>query len=78
MLPESFRKYFWDTDFNKLSWEEFPEYITKRLLMFGNDEAEKYIKSKLTSKEILDILSNSREVDKKTLNYWKFVVECGK
>lgn len=78
MLPENFRKYFWDTDFSKLSWEEYPEYITKRLLMFGNHEAENFIKDKLTTSEIVSILSKSKEVDPKTLNYWKFVLSRGK
>ena len=75
MIPANFKKYFWDCDFNSLSLEEHKLFITERILNFGNMESVKWIKNLITEKELLILVKNSKNLDAKTRNYWKIILE---
>ncbi|MGD8244421.1 MAG: hypothetical protein PVG25_11290 [Anaerolineae bacterium] len=38
-LPDSLRRFFWDTDFGQLRVSEHQRYIIGRLLEYGDDQA---------------------------------------
>lgn len=69
-IPARFKPYFWDVDFNSLSLIETPDFILKRLLDLGNVNALKWAKSKFSNQAISRIILSSRDLSKKTVNFW--------
>lgn len=69
-LPDSFKNYFWDVNFNSLSTKEDKSFILKRLLDRGNTEAINWVKKNYNEKEIKDLLQTSRDISAKTANFW--------
>jgi hypothetical protein len=71
-LPKEFKKYFWDVDFKKLSLKKYPEFVLGRIMNYGNVKALKWL-LKLPKQLILRVAENNRELDAKTVNFWKVV-----
>ena len=69
-LPESFRGYFWDVDFDTLHLEDAPLYVLKRVLDRGNIESIKWITRHYTKKDIRDIIVRSRDISRRTAIFW--------
>jgi hypothetical protein len=44
-LPRLLRRFFWDYDFDALSWERDRDFVTGRLLTHGNWEAATWLRS---------------------------------
>ena len=42
-IPKEFKKYFWDTDFEKLDIQKNKKYIISRLYNFGDIEEIKWL-----------------------------------
>ncbi|MFO7830212.1 MAG: hypothetical protein R6V23_16440 [Bacteroidales bacterium] len=74
-LPESFRKYFWDCNFDDLTVKKYPKFILERVLNFGSWEDIQWIKSQVGNEYFRKIATQSRRLDKKTLNYWKTIYQ---
>ena len=74
-LPESFRKYFWDCNFDDLSVKKYPKFILERVLNFGSLQHIQWIKCKVGDEYFRKIATQSRRLDKKTLNYWKTIYQ---
>lgn len=68
-LPEEFRKYFWDCEFNELSIEKYPKFIAERVLNFGDINSVKFLLSKIDIEFIKMIISTSRNLNNKTKNF---------
>lgn len=73
-LPEDFRPYFWDVDFDNLYLEEAPTLILKRLLNRGNTGAIFWMKKHYSNDQIKNLLSVSRDLDQKTGTFWASVL----
>jgi hypothetical protein len=69
-LPKEFKKYFWDVDFRKLSLRKYSFYVLERVLRLGDLNALRWL-LRIPKKKILDVVEKSRELDKKTRNYWR-------
>lgn len=69
-LPDSFKNYFWDVNFNSLSLKEDKTFILKRLLDRGNTEAINWMKKNYSDREIKDLLQTNRDISQKTANFW--------
>jgi len=72
-LPREFKKYFWDVDFDKLSFSEYYNFIVSRILSFGslndylwlvNNSSEESIKNTLETKE-------AKQLDKRSRGFWR-------
>jgi len=74
-LPESFRKYFWDCNFNELSLDEYPKFILERVLNYGTLQDIQWIKWQVGEKYFQQIATQSRRLDNKTLNYWRIIYQ---
>lgn len=76
-LPEKYKKYFWDCDFNSLDWNDHKEYILKRLLSFGNLEAIKLILKEFSHQEIKIFIQTKGSFTLSRTNYlfWKRIVK---
>lgn len=88
-LPDSFKGYFWDVDFNSLSFSANElklstnkqgfsvnkSFILKRLLDRGNTEAINWVKENYNRKEIGELLLTTRDISQKTANFWADFLE---
>lgn len=74
MLAENLKKYFWDTDFNKLEVKQHKKYILERILEMGDEKSVEWMKKTFSKEEILEALKNNRKISKKSLNFWNLVL----
>lgn len=73
-LPEQYRKYFWDCDFEKITLESHPIFITERLLNYGDDQTLKWLLDRIDKNDLKNVVNKSRNLDKKTRNYWNILL----
>jgi hypothetical protein len=73
-LPQKYRKYFWDCDFEEINLEKYKFFVTERLLTYGNEQTVKWLLKRITASDLQDVLKKSRSLDKKTKNYWQIVL----
>ena len=69
IIPEEFKKYFWDTEFEKLDKEKNKRYIISRLYCYGDLKVLKWIKQNYTNQDIEDVARNSRNLKPIVANY---------
>jgi len=70
-IPEDYRKYFWDCEFDSLELQGHRKFIAERILMFGDVPALKWLKNTYGLDFFRQIAISSRRLDKKTRNFWK-------
>ena len=68
-MPEEFRKYFWDTNFEELDKEKNKRYIISRLYCYGDLKVLKWIKENYSKKDIEDVARKSRNLKPLVANY---------
>ena len=73
-LPDQYRKYFWDCDFEHITMEAYPFFITERLLNYGNEQTLKWLLARISKIDLGNVVKKSRNLDKKTKNYWKIIL----
>jgi len=74
-LPSTFKVYFWDCDFDQLSLQQYPRFIIERILNFGDDNAVRWLLQHAEPILIQRIIENSRNLTKKTRNYWHLMIK---
>jgi hypothetical protein len=67
-LPEQYKKYFWDCDFNEINMEKYQFFITERLLNYGNEQTLKWLLARINKIDLENVVKKSRNLDKKTLS----------
>ena len=72
-LPKQFRKYFWDTDFEKIIIQKHRNYIILRLAEYGDDGAHRWLTKNFSKEIIKKIVTKSRQASAKTKNFWQFI-----
>lgn len=73
-LPEMVRKYFWDCSFEDLRLAQYPIFISERVLNLGDMDSLRWLFSKIDKKFLIDLVNKSRNLNKKTKNYWKLML----
>ncbi|HHC24329.1 MAG TPA: hypothetical protein ENK58_02775 [Desulfobacterales bacterium] len=73
-LPETLRKYFWDCDFKDISMDKYAFFIAERILNFGDMASLKWLLSGTDKSFLSEVIGKSRNLDKKTRNYWKIIL----
>ena len=68
-MPIELKKYFWNTNFEKLNKEKNKRYIISRLYCYGNLRVIKWIRDNYTNKDIEDVARNSRNLKPLVANY---------
>ena len=68
-MPVEFKKYFWDTDFEKLDLKRNRRFIITRLYCYGDLKAIRWVKNTYTEDEIKDVAVNSRNLNPLVANY---------
>ena len=72
-LPEKLRKYFWDCDFDVLNMDKYSFFIAERILNLGDDYSIKWLLQNLSKEQLQGVVDKSRNLDKKTKNYWRIM-----
>ena len=73
-LPKFLRKYFWDTEFNKIDVQKRRVYVLKKILEYGNERAVKWMWGNFNKPEIINALSNYRGYSQKSANFWALLL----
>ncbi len=73
-LPDQYRKYFWDCDFYEITMEAYPFFITERLLNYGNEQTLNWLLAQIDKAYLTNVVKHSRNLDKKTKNYWNILL----
>ncbi len=73
-LPETMRKYFWDCNFESLSMKAYSFFISERILNFGDLVSIKWLLSQIDKSHLKKVIQKSRNLDKKTRNYWSIML----
>jgi len=73
-LPEMLREYFWDCSFEDLRLAQYPIFISERILNLGDMDSLRWLFSKIDKEFLIDLVNKSRNLNKKTKNYWKLML----
>lgn len=74
MLPLAKKSLFWDTDINNIDMSKNKRYIIERILKFGDLTDYFWLKNIYSSNEIEKVIIRERsELDKRSLNFWRFI-----
>ena len=68
-MPEELKKYFWDTEFEKLDKIKNKKYIISRLYCYGDLKAIKWIKETYSKEDIKEVAIQSRDLKPLVANY---------
>jgi hypothetical protein len=76
-LPCRIKPFFWDHPFHQLRWDRDRDLIIARLLDRGDWEAVKWLRTRLTDRELKNWLLNHRGagLSPQKLRYWQLVLE---
>lgn|SRR3989338_2251939 len=77
-LPKFLKRFFWDTDFDKLDVKKCSADIIGRILEHGDEKAVAWLEKKYTKKEIADVLFRFRFVSPKSANFWALILNLPK
>ena len=69
-MPEELKKYFWDTDFQKLDIEKNKRYIIARLYCYGDLRAIKWVKETY-SKVDIEEMAYYRAIMAMNYDFWR-------
>ena len=73
-LPQSFKKYFWDVDFEEVDAEKNAFLVIKRVLDRGNTPDIKWLLERYGSQEIKKVVMTTRDLSRPTGNFWSIVL----
>ena len=77
-LPESFRSYFWDVDFDTLTLEEAPMLILKRIIDRGDTKAVHWMMKRYSHDDIRKLIGKTRDLSQKSANFWADILGISK
>jgi hypothetical protein len=75
-LPRPLRRFFWDYDFDVLSWERDRGFITGRILTHGNWEAVIWLRSVAGDQGLRQWIMHhqGRELSPQQLRFWELIL----
>ncbi len=74
-IPVRYLKYFWDCHADDLNFRKYDFFICERILNFGNMDSVKWLLSMISLERLKDVIGKSRNLNKKTRNYWRTVIK---
>jgi hypothetical protein len=70
-IPDAFRVFFWDLDFDALDAGDDRDTVVSRLAEHGTDEAVRWVRKTYTDAEIgLALEARRSSLSRRTLNLW--------
>lgn len=77
-LPKSFKKYFWDTDFNKINPQKNSSYVIVRLLERGDGQVIQWLFKNYSKDLIKEVVLTRRGLSPKTAVFWALLLSLDK
>lgn len=68
-MPEELKKYFWNTDFEKLNIQKNKSYIKSRLYCYGDLKAIRWVNNIYSREDIKNVAINRRDLKPIVANY---------
>jgi len=69
-LPDSVKKYFWDTDFKEIDSQKNAVYVAERLIELGDLEQLRWLKKTYGLEFLKRIVQKSRNLSQKSANFF--------
>lgn len=69
-LPECAYRYFWDIDPARLDAGQYSRYVIERLLEYGDLPSVRWMESRFSRDEIVEVLKTSRRLSARSANFW--------
>ena len=75
-LPITYKKYFWDCNFNELNFFSHKSFILNRLLTLGDIEGINFIMTKYSQKEVRAYImeKGNKALSRSNLFFWQKLV----
>jgi len=67
---ECFIGLFWDVNIFTLDKNQHKRFIIERILKYGRPESIKWLLANYADQEIIEVVKLSKNIDRKTANYW--------
>ena len=79
-LPEGFRQFFWDYDFDALSWLHHRDLIVRRLLSQGSWQAIGWLRRQMGDEDLRRWLMEHQggRLSPRQLRFWELVLDLPK
>ena len=76
-LPDELRPFFWDVDFDTLTWEEFHSFITRRLLQSGDWQSIQWLRSRLDDEALRQWIyqHDGRGLSPRQIRFWELILD---
>jgi len=75
MSQTNLDKYFWDVNPQEIDYEKNASFVIERILNFGDVKVIKWLRKKYSDDQILEVVQNSRNLNKKTHNFWQIIFQ---
>jgi len=72
-LPKFLKRYFWDTDFQKLNKKTHSHFIIERILEYGDERTVKWMQNNFKLATIKTVLYNSKNLSHRSANFWQLI-----
>jgi uncharacterized protein DUF6922 len=75
-LPDRLREFFWEYDFDNLSWEKDRELVVARVLQSGDWESVKWLRTRLDDETLRGWIERreGRGLSNRQLRFWELIV----
>jgi hypothetical protein len=77
-LEDNLKPFFWETEFSKINLKENSRYVIERILEFGDEASVQWLFSHYSRDEIKRALKGSKNISKKSRNFWSLILEIQK
>jgi hypothetical protein len=69
-IPQSFRPFFWDVDFDCLDIQANAFFIISRILEHGDEPTARLLFRIYSEREIIQVVKTSRSLSRRSRNFW--------
>ena len=69
-MLEAIKHLLWDVDPRTIDLQKHKKFIIERVLKFGTPMEVRWLLEKYTGADIIQVVKSSRNLDRKTANYW--------
>jgi len=71
MVPQSLKRFFWDTPIQAIDVQRNKRYVISRVLELGDEAAVAWLERVYTQSDLRETVAHSRLLSPKSRNYWK-------
>jgi hypothetical protein len=74
---EPIARYFWDTDMATLKWEDYKNFIIRRILQYGDFNSIKWLRTQVGDDELRNwiVTRSGRGLTPRQIRYWALILD---